>query len=130
MADLDLDIHNYSLYDLENFLKLKKKYSLSDIENKEFEIREQLLSSGHVKGRFKADLIHFLTKARELLTQNHTDYVHRKPPTDIPKNWRLDTTDFPVTKDLPSTREHELVNHPNSKYVHSHHSSFFSENKK
>jgi hypothetical protein len=128
MADLDLDIQNYKLHDLESFFKLKKKYSLSDIENKEFEIREQLLSSGHVKGRFKADLIHFLAKARELLTQNHTDYVQRKPPTDIPKNWRLDNVDPPVTKDLPPTREHELVNHPNAKYVHSHHSQFFSGN--
>ena len=38
MTDLDLDIHNYSLYDLENFFKLKKKYSLSDIENNNFKL--------------------------------------------------------------------------------------------
>ena len=128
MTDLDLDIHNYSLYDLENFFKLKKKYSLSDIENKEFEIREQLLSSGHVKGNFKADLIHFLSKARELLTHNHSDYVNKKPPTEIPKNWRTDNIELPTTKEVPPTREHELVNHPNTKYVHSHHSQFFSGN--
>ena len=126
MGDLDLDIHNYSLRDLENFLKLKKKYSLDDIENNEYTIREQLLSSGHVKGRFKTDLIKFLEKAREMLFQNHPDYLERKPPTEIPKDWRLDPARFPVAKVIPPSREHELVQHPNAQFVYSQTSQVFS----
>lgn len=126
MVDLDLDIHNYSLNDLENFLKLKKKYSLDDIENNEYTIREQLLSSGLVKGRFKADLIQFLEKAREMLFQNHPDYQERKPPTEIPKDWRVDPANFPATKVGPSGREQNLIQHPNAQFVYSQPSNVFS----
>jgi hypothetical protein len=126
MADLDLDIHNYSLIDLENFLKLKKKYSLDDIENNEYTIREQLLSSGLVKGRFKADLIQFLEKAREMLFQNHPEYQERKPPTEIPKDWRMDSSKFPATKVIPPSREQNLIQHPNAQFVYSQPSNVFS----
>ena len=55
---MDLNIDNYSITDLENFFKFQpKKYSLDEIEKREYEIREQLLSSGHInknlKGVFK-----------------------------------------------------------------------------
>jgi len=126
MSDLDLDIHNYSLHDLENFLKLKKKYSLDDIENNEYTIREQLLSSGLVKGRFKADLIQFLEKAREMLFQNHSDYIERKPPTEIPKDWRMDPAIFPATKAGQQSREQNLIQHPNAQFVYSQPSNVFS----
>ena len=62
MENLDLDIHNYNLRDLERFFKLKPntKYTASDIELKSYQIREQLLNSGHINKRFKRDLIEFL----------------------------------------------------------------------
>ena len=55
MENLDLDINNYTIHDLENFFKLKKKqkYTVADIELKEYQIREQLLNSGHIDKRFK-----------------------------------------------------------------------------
>ena len=70
MSDLDLDIENYSIIDLEKFFKLnpKSNYTASDIELKEYEIREQLLSSGHVDKKMKRNLIEFLTKGKQLLT--------------------------------------------------------------
>ena len=50
MADLDLDITHYNVSDLESFFRLnpKKQYKSSDIELRESELREQLLSSGHI----------------------------------------------------------------------------------
>lgn len=129
MSDLDLDIHNYSIHDLENFFKLGKKYSLSDIEKKEFEIREQLLSSGHIKPRFKTDLIHFLETAREMLFNHHPDFVHRKPPTEIPKNWRLDNnSDYPIAKNNFPNREQEIVHHQNAQYIYANNNQFYSGN--
>jgi len=46
---MDLDINNYSIRDLETFFRLEPDvYTPSDVELKEYEIRETLLSSGHV----------------------------------------------------------------------------------
>ena len=58
MSDLDLNINNYNNNDIEKFFKLNnKKYTESDVELREYEIREQLISSGAVNARFKKDLI-------------------------------------------------------------------------
>jgi hypothetical protein len=67
IESLDLDIHHYSITDLEAFFKLKPKtiYTADDIELKEYQIREQLLSSGHINRRFKRDLIEFLESAKQ-----------------------------------------------------------------
>ena len=55
MEQLDLDINNYNINDLERFFQIKPnaKYSESDIELKEYNIREKLLSSGHIDKRFR-----------------------------------------------------------------------------
>ena len=55
MSDLDLDIRNYSISDMEKFFRLNSsaKYTASDIELRESEIREQLLSSGHIHKQLK-----------------------------------------------------------------------------
>ena len=62
MADLDLNINNYSICDLESFFKLNPNstYTAADIELQETVIREQLLSSGHIDKRVKNDLMDFL----------------------------------------------------------------------
>jgi hypothetical protein len=69
MEQLDLDINNYNINDLERFFQIKPntKYSESDIELKEYNIREKLLSSGHIDKRFKRDLIEFLELAKNWL---------------------------------------------------------------
>jgi hypothetical protein len=74
MSDIDLDVTNYSIGDLERFFSLdpKTNYTSGDIELREYEIREQLLSSGHVKREFKKDLINFLSKAKQLLSSKKT----------------------------------------------------------
>ena len=62
MDGLDLDINNYTIKDLERFFQIapNKKYSAADIELKEAQLKEVLLSTGHIDKKFKRDLIMFL----------------------------------------------------------------------
>lgn len=127
MENLDLDINNYTLKDLERFFKLKPnvKYTASDIELKEYSIREQLLTSGHINKRFKRELIEFLTLARQWLTFvkcNTTDIKYQ--PTTIPKDYKLDKLDTPLSKP-PNPRTDELVNRPDTQFIYSNNSDFF-----
>jgi hypothetical protein len=127
MSDLDLDIKHYSIYDLEKFFKLKKKYSESDVEYNEYEIRQQLLSSGHVQPRFKKDLIDFLNKAKEWLL--YSKFGKERNVNSIPKDWKSDPLDVPrsITKDSSLIgRQEELATHQNASYVHSSHSNFYA----
>jgi hypothetical protein len=91
---LDLDIHNYSIRDLEHFFKLENNrhnYITADIELSQVKIREQLLSSGHVNKRFKRDLLQFLDNAKkQLLLHGRLRDDYQQPPTTIPVNFRLD----------------------------------------
>lgn len=127
MDTLDLDINNYNIKDIEKFFRLKpnQKYNASDIELKEYEIREQLLKSGHVNKRFKSDLIEFLTKAKQwLIFVKCGKTIAEKQPSTIPKNYKLDTLDTPISKEHP-TRTDELINHPERQFIYANPSEFF-----
>jgi hypothetical protein len=124
MDNLDLDINNYSIKDIEKFFRFstKTKYNAKDIELREYQIREQLLNSGHINKRFKRDLIEFLTLAKNWLI-----FVKCNPaenPTTIPKNYKLDNVDTPVSKEAVP-RTDELINRPDTQFVHSNNSDFF-----
>ena len=125
MENLDLDIGNYNIKDIEKFFRFKpgSKYTASDIELREYEIREQLLNSGHINKRFKRDLIEFLSLAKDWLI-----YVKCKPnekqPTTIPKNYKLDTLDTPLSEEVPN-RIGELTIRPDTQYIHTQNSDFF-----
>jgi len=125
MENLDLDINNYTVHDLETFFKLKKrtKYTIADIELKEYEIREQLLKSGHVDKRFKRDLINFLNIAKKYLT-----FVKCKgeqhEPTSIPKNYKLDTLNNPLPDNSSVERANNLPQRPVIEYVYTNNSDF------
>jgi len=124
MDDLDLDIHNYTIRDIEKFFRFKhnSKYTASDIEQKEYEIREQLLNSGHVNKRFKRDLIEFLSLAKDWLI--FVKCPPNKNPTTIPKNYKLDPIDVPHLNEIPS-RSDELVKKPETQYINVQNSDFF-----
>lgn len=117
MENLDLDIHNYSINDVERFFKLKKKeYTVNEIELRETQIREQLLNSGHVNKRFKRDLIHFLDSAKKLLIDAKVEKKNTIPTT-IPDNYKLDTINNPVFK-VPNKREDNLIERPDTQFVY------------
>jgi hypothetical protein len=126
MENLDLDINNYNINDLEKFFRLKphSKYTASDVELKEYEIREQLLKSGYVNKRFKRDLIEFLNIAKEwLIFVKCSSKTPPSQPTSIPKNWKLDNIDTPLSKE-PLSRTEELINRPDTEYIYTNNSDF------
>ena len=127
MDQLDLDINNYSIKDLETFFKLKKKYSVSEIELKETQIREQLLKSGHINKRFQRDLIHFLDSAKKMLINflDKDDTINI--PTTIPVNYKLDDINNPVYK-VPNPKEENLINRPVKQFVYTQPGEFLPGN--
>ena len=120
---LDLDINNYSIKDIEQFFRFKPKsgYNANDVELRECEIREQLISSGHINKRVKRDVIEFLTLAKQLLIERKCPLP---VPTSIPKNYQLDTVDFPRSKEAMS-RQEELVHKPPTQFIYTQNSDFF-----
>jgi hypothetical protein len=123
MENLDLDINNYSLKDVEGFFKLKSNYTSNDVELKEYQLREQLLNSGHIDKRLKGEFIAFLTNAKNLLI-NAKCKPNEKPPTVIPKKNQLDTLNTPLSK-IPLARETELVQRPETQYIYTSNSDYF-----
>ena len=107
VEDLDLDIGNYSIKDLETFFHLTpgKPYSADDIEEKEAELREILLKSGHVSRKLRRELIEFLTTAKNWLI--FVKCGKKSPPTTLPRNARIDATEY-SDPDLPA-REGMLI---------------------
>jgi hypothetical protein len=120
--DLDLDISHYTINDLEIFFSLKGNYTQDDIEAKEYKIREQLLSSGHIDKRFKRDLIEFLDTAKYWIA---TVKFPKKDPTSIPKNYKLDPLDTPLSRTLPSSRAINVIDRPPTQFVHAKTEEFF-----
>lgn len=124
IGNFDLNIQNYSFKDIEKFFKInsKKKYTASDIEEKEYTIREQLLTSGHVDKKVKADLIDFLKNAKEWIIKSICDPP--KAPTIVPNNFRLDTSNYPRSAETIS-RENELIDKPRQQFIYTSNSDCF-----
>jgi hypothetical protein len=125
MDGLDLDINNYTIKDLETFFKLnpKKKYAIADIELRETEIRQLLLSTGHINKRFKRDLLEFLETARDWLIVAKCHGEVKKPTTfqNVPK---LDPyPNYPASKESMSRTE-ELTLRPETPYINTFNSEF------
>jgi hypothetical protein len=125
MSDLDLDIHHYSISDMETFFRLKPttKYSANDIELREYEIREQLLTSGHIDKKLKKDLIDFLNKVKLALVQ-----VKCPPTSSIskPKKPLDPTPNYPTNIEYaPSTvRENDIQYRNSVPFVYTQNSDF------
>jgi hypothetical protein len=124
METLDLDINNYSIGDIEKFFQLKPngKYSAADIELKEYNIRETLLSTGHIDKRFKQNLIEFLQHAKKWIVSVKCEPP--KAPTSIPENYKLDPIDSPVLNAVPN-RQDELITRPETQFVYASTSQYF-----
>lgn len=140
MADLDLDISNYTIKDMEKFFQLNShtKYTSSDIELKESQIREMLFKSGQVDKKLKRDLIDFLTKAKQWLIAAKCEIP--KVASALPKITQLDTTD-PIKQTAGGTissptfqldpsllRDNDLQHRQPVQFVHAMTSEYFSGN--
>jgi len=126
MDGLDLDINNYTIKDIERFFQIapNKKYSASDIELKEVELREVLLSTGHIDKKFKRDLMAFLDTAKDWLitvkckneTKNPTSF-HNVPKLEKYPN-------VPASREAMPRME-ELMQRPETPYVNTFSSEYF-----
>jgi len=107
MDGLDLDINNYTMVDLEKFFQLepKRKYTAADIELKEIQIREILLSTGHIDKKFKRDLMTFLETAKTWLVAAKCTPPALPPP---PFN----------------DSQHQLLKREETPYIQTHHAEF------
>lgn len=123
MTEMDLNINNYTTIDLENFFKFQpKKYSFIDIDKREYEIREQLLSSGHINKKLKRDLIEFLKQAKDRLIQR----LPQPPqPTTIAKNAILDKDQMPRSAELETSRVPLIIERPPTNYINVQTSEFY-----
>jgi hypothetical protein len=122
MSDLDLDIQNYSLSDMERFFRLnpKKKYVAADIELREYEIREQLLSSGHIHKSLKRDLISFLKEVKDRIIQEKCKKVVVNTPY-VP----LDVSEYPNVPYPPSNvREKDIIAPTTTPYIYTQNTEF------
>ena len=117
MDEMDLEIDNYSMIDLEKFFKLKAKCTEADIEQREYEIRQQLLSSGHLNKKFKRDLIVFLTEAKNRIIQWKFPIKKENLPTTIQKNAILDKSNIPRSEELPTSRMQNIIERPATNYM-------------
>ena len=105
---LDLDINNYTISDLECFFKLNNKtYDADEVQYKEYLIREQLLKSGHVNAKFKAELVSFLESAKRWIIAAKCPAP--TPPTSIPADFRLDPTAGIPVPPVSIHRTEELI---------------------
>ena len=123
MDGLDLDINNYTIKDLETFFKINvsnKAYTAADIELREAEIREALLSSGHIDKKFKRDLIMFLETAKDwLIVAKCKNESAIKPYRNTAK-----TEQYPASREaMPRTEE--LMVRPDTPYVNTYNSEYF-----
>lgn len=123
MDGLDLDINNYTIKDLEQFFKINasnKAYTAADIELREAEIREALLSSGHVDKKFKRDLIVFLETAKDwLIVAKCKNETSIKPYHNTAK-----TEQYPASREaMPRTEE--LMVRQETPYVNTYNSEYF-----
>jgi hypothetical protein len=126
MDGLDLNINNYTINDLERFFQISpnKKYSAADIELKEAELKEVLLSTGHVDKKFKRDLIEFMDTAKDWLitvkckneTKNTTSF-HNVPKIEKYPN-------VPASREAMPRME-ELMERPDTPYVNTFSSEYF-----
>jgi hypothetical protein len=125
---LDLDIGNYSIKEIERFFRLQpnEKYTATEIEKREYSIREQLLKSGHVSKEFKRDLIFFLEKAREWLVLVRCEQP--KTPTTLPPEYPLDKLQVPASLRPPPRDTTELIQRQQIPYIYSHNEEYIPGN--
>jgi len=122
----DLDIRNYTIKNIETLFNLKNDfdYTPADIEMKELQLREQLISSGKVNGMYTAALIEFLNKAKLwLMTLRCKTY--KNIPTTLPNNLALDSVRY-INSDETLSRTNELIKKEPVEYINSFNNEFYA----
>lgn len=126
-TNLDLNIKNYDKPDLVNLFKLtNSNYTHNDVEMQENKMREQLSKLTTLTKSMKQDLMNFLNTAKQKLINeimNEKRIFNEYIPTTIPKNNRLDASEYVATKEN-KPRERELNIREKTEFVHVQNSDF------
>lgn len=69
-SNFDLDVNNYSIYDLLVFFQLKESYNDNDIERRVNKMSQEILSSSHNQ-KYKFDIINFIKLAKDILISSY-----------------------------------------------------------
>jgi hypothetical protein len=127
MAELDLDIGNYTIRDIEAFFKFKpnEKYTASHIELRESQLREQLLQSKTVNKRMQRDLFVFLQSAKEWLVAARCS-DEKRTPTSLPPNTRLDPIDYPKAPRLSEPRTDDIIQRKETPYINTFNQEYYT----
>jgi len=79
--NLDLEITNYKIEELEQFFKLPPNYTISDVIQKEDEIKTKIMKSDELSKKKKNDIVTFLNEIKKLLTDKLRPVIkHEDPP--------------------------------------------------
>lgn len=146
MSNFDLNIQNYTINDIENFFKLTGNYSKSDIEFKEYQMRNLLLQDKTLSKSIKRDVIVFCTAAkqwllfskfgeRSIMPSNDEKNEHdrddfQRPPTTIRNNgMNIDNTQIPLALSQEIARkDSELIYNNGKPYIFVDNSQFHKGN--
>jgi hypothetical protein len=77
--DLDLEITNYKIEELEQFFKLPPNYTISDVIQKEDEIKTKIIKSEELSKKKKNDILTFLNEIKKLLTEQLRPVIKQEP---------------------------------------------------
>ena len=124
----DFDIRNYTITDIEKLFNFKPNvvYKASDVELKEYQLREQLLNSGTINAIYKQDLISFLDSAKKWLMIEKCPET-KSIPTTLPNNLQWDSVRY-YNSDNTISRQGELINKPPTQYINSFNDDVYAGN--
>jgi hypothetical protein len=94
-SNFDLDVNNYSIYDLLNFFKLKDNYDENDIEQRVIEMSHEILSSltSSNNHKYKFDIINFIKLAKDMLISSYYE-IRNKIEMDKIENKKKKTSNI------------------------------------
>jgi hypothetical protein len=119
MSSFDLNIENYTVEELQQYFKLKKNYTIKEVNDREYTLRNQLIHHDNIDKKYKTDLIDFLINAKQILVKN----IEKKTPTLIPKNYKLDEPEYLVEPSI-TQREESIIQRPVKDYVYTQNTEF------
>jgi len=107
LKNINLNINEYSIYELEIFFKLNDKYTINDIEEKEMQLKNRILKSKYSDDKeFIHKLLYFVANAKYLLKSNIS---------------------FSMDSNVQNTRELEIIHKPHIDYQVDYNNSFQRE---
>jgi hypothetical protein len=118
MDSFDLNIDNYTIDELKDFLKLNNNYEIKDVNDRVFKLQNVLINHENIDKKYKTNIIEFLQKATNILVDNN------KAPTLIKKN---DNVEFLIEPPVLERTEN-IIKRDKTNYVLTQNTEYLSGN--